>query len=257
MIKSVKRSDYLSLQEKRLTEINILLRKTGFMTTVDIAKSLNVSSMTVRRDLKRLEEQGKITRIYGGAQSNSRTESTTNEKLQKNISEKKEIAKLLAKQVTNNSTIFLGAGTTLLMSVPLLLSKNLTFVTNSLPAFNEINKSKCRLFLTGGELHRNTEEFLGEKAENIFEGLNFDYALCSTNGICDNSVTTSTIPEGNIQNIAISHAKMSFIVADHTKLNHSDIITFRDLDKFDLLVTDPKVTPEDVKKYSKYIKIIH
>ena len=70
VIKLFKRSDFLSLQEKRLTEINILLRKTGFMTTVDIAKSLDVSSMTVRRDLKRLEEQGKITRIYGGAQSN-------------------------------------------------------------------------------------------------------------------------------------------------------------------------------------------
>ena len=85
VIKLFKRSDFLSLQEKRLTEINILLRKTGFMTTVDIAKSLDVSSMTVRRDLKRLEEQGKITRIYGGAQSNYQPESTTNEKLQKNI----------------------------------------------------------------------------------------------------------------------------------------------------------------------------
>lgn len=247
----------MSLQEKRLTEINTLLRKTGFMTTVDIAKSLQVSSMTVRRDLKRLEEQGKITRIYGGAQSNYQNESTTNEKLQKNIAEKKEIAKLLANQIANNSTIFLGAGTTLLMSIPLLVPKNLTFVTNSLPAFNEINKSKCRLLLTGGELHRNTEEFLGEKAENIFDGLNFDYALCSTNGINNNSVTTSTIPEGNIQNIAIEHAEKAFIVADHTKLNHSDIITFRKLDQFDCLFTDQKVTRQDIGKYSKYTKLIY
>ena len=247
----------LSLQEKRLTEINKLLRKTGFMTTVDIANNLQVSSMTVRRDLKRLEEQGKITRIYGGAQSNFQPESTTNEKLQKNISEKKEIANLLAKQIANDSTVFLGAGTTLLMAVPLLVTKNLTFVTNSLPAFNEINKSKCRLFLTGGELHRNTEEFLGEKAENIFEGLNFDYAICSTNGINDNSVTTSTIPEGSIQNVAIAHSKKSLVVADHTKLNHSDIITFRDLNKFDFLVTDPQVSKNDVEKYSKYTKVIY
>ncbi|MDF7682995.1 DeoR/GlpR family DNA-binding transcription regulator [Lactobacillus sp. ESL0679] len=247
----------MSLQEKRLTEINNILSKTGFMTTVDIAKNLQVSPMTIRRDLKRLEEQGKITRIYGGAQSNNQTESTTNEKLKKNIVEKKEIAKLLANKITNNSTIFLGAGTTLLMAVPQLIPKNLTFVTNSLPAFNEINKSDCRLLLTGGELHRNTEEFLGEKAENIFNGLNLDYALCSTNGISENRVTTSTIPEGNIQNIAIAHSEKSFIVADHTKLDHSDIITFQKLDKFDCLVTDPEIENESVKKYSKYIKMIY
>ncbi|WEV38920.1 DeoR/GlpR family DNA-binding transcription regulator [Lactobacillus sp. ESL0731] len=247
----------MSLQEKRLTEINNILSKTGFMTTVDIAKNLQVSPMTIRRDLKRLEEQGKITRIYGGAQSNNQTESTTNEKLKKNIVEKKEIAKLLANEITNNSTIFLGAGTTLLMAVPLLIPKNLTFVTNSLPAFNEINKSDCRLLLTGGELHRNTEEFLGEKAENIFNGLNLDYALCSTNGISENRVTTSTIPEGNIQNIAIAHSEKSFVVADHTKLDHSDIITFQKLDKFDCLVTDPEIENEKVKKYSKYIKMIY
>ncbi|WEV71120.1 DeoR/GlpR family DNA-binding transcription regulator [Lactobacillus sp. ESL0785] len=247
----------MSLQEKRLTEINDLLNKTGFMTTVDIAKNLQVSSMTIRRDLKKLEEQGKITRIYGGAQSNNQPESTTNEKLKKNITEKKEIAKLLANQIDNNSTIFLGAGTTLLMAVPLLVRKNLTFVTNSLPAFNEINKNDCRLLLTGGELHRNTEEFLGVKAENIFKGLNLDYALCSTNGISDNRVTTSTIPEGNIQNIAIEHSEKSFIIADHSKLNHSDIITFQRLDKFDCLVTDPEVTKEDITNYSRYIKMIY
>lgn len=248
---------FLSLQEKRLTAINNLLRKTGFMTTVDIAKNLQVSSMTIRRDLKRLEESGDITRIYGGAKSNYQAESTTNEKLQKNIDEKKEIAKLLAKQIANNSTIYLGAGTTLLQAVPLLVTKNLTFVTNSLVAFNEINKSDCRLFLTGGELHRNTEEFLGEKAENIFDGLNFDYAICSTNGINGNSVTTSTIPEGNIQSIAMEHAEKSLIVADHTKLNHSDIITFQKLDQFDFLVTDSKISKEEIKKYSQYTKVIY
>lgn len=247
----------MSLQEKRLTAINNLLHKTGFMTTVDIAKNLQVSAMTIRRDLKRLEEIGTVTRIYGGAKSNDQTESTTNEKLQKNIEEKKEIAKLLAEQIANNSTIFLGAGTTLLMAVPLLVQKNLTFVTNSLLAFNEINKSKCRLLLTGGELHRNTEEFLGVKAENIFEGLNFDYAICSTNGISNNNVTTSMIPEGTIQNIAMEHAEKSIIVADHTKLNHSDIITFQDLDKFDFLVTDSKIRKDDVREYSKYTKVIY
>lgn len=246
----------MGLQEQRLSEISDLIDKVGFMSTNDIAKTLQVSAMTIRRDLKRLEEQGKLVRIYGGAQSKQQVEFTTNEKLKKNISEKKEIAQYLSDIIVDGSTVYIGAGTTILLAVPLLLKKHLTFVTNSLPAFMELIKGDCRIFLTGGELHRNTDEFLGKKAESIFKGLNLDYAICSTNGINENHVTTSTISEGTMQNVAIDHARQAIIVADHTKVNHSDIITFQSLSRFNYLITDSKLRSADFEKYSNYVNII-
>ncbi|MBA1434109.1 DeoR/GlpR family DNA-binding transcription regulator [Bombilactobacillus bombi] len=247
----------MGLQEERLSKIHALVDQSGFMSTNDIAKALQVSSMTIRRDLKKLENDGKLTRIYGGAQSNKQIEFSTNEKLKRNITEKKEIAQHLATLIPDNSTVYLGAGTTILLAVPYLSKKKATFVTNSLPAFTELINSDCRIFLTGGELHRNTEEFLGKKAESMFKGLNLDFAICSTNGINNNHVTTSMMSEGNIQNIAFDHAQTSVIVADHTKLNHSDIITFQDLSNFDFFVTDSGINDIDYKKYSHYVKIIH
>ncbi|AXX65231.1 DeoR/GlpR transcriptional regulator [Bombilactobacillus bombi] len=246
----------MGLQEERLSRIHALIDQAGFMSTNEIAKTLQVSSMTIRRDLKKLEDEGKLTRIYGGAQSKKQTEFSTNEKLKRNIIEKKEIAQRLNELIPDNSTVYLGAGTTILLAVPYLSKKKATFVTNSLPAFTELINSDCRIFLTGGELHRNTEEFLGRKAESMFKGLNLDFAICSTNGINNDHVTTSMMSEGNIQNIAFDHADKAVIVADHTKLNHSDIITFQNLSNFDYFVTDSQISLEDQKKYSQYVKII-
>lgn len=82
-------------------------------------------------------------------------------------------------------------------SLPFLIKKNLTFVTNSFISFSKLaTTSDCRVLSTGGELHKNTGEFLGQIAERTFDGLNLDYALCSTNGIRNNDVTTSSEDEG-------------------------------------------------------------
>lgn len=115
--------------------------------------------------------------------------------------------------------------------------------------------SDCRVLSTGGELHKNTGEFLGQIAERTFDGLNLDYALCSTNGIKDNAVTTSSEDEGRIQNVAINHAAQALIVADHTKLGRSDMITFRNLNTFDGLVTDNDISADLKKEYSTYTKV--
>lgn len=151
--------------------------------------------------------------------------------------------------------MFLGAGTTLLYAVPYLVKKDLTFVTNSFISFSRLALSDCRVLSTGGELHKNTGEFLGQIAERTFDGLNLDYALCSTNGIKDNNVTTSSEDKGRIQNVAINHANQALIIADHTKLGRSDIITFRNLNTFDGLVTDSEISSNMRKKYSEYTKV--
>ncbi|MFT9451842.1 DeoR/GlpR family DNA-binding transcription regulator [Liquorilactobacillus ghanensis] len=177
--------------------------------------------------------------------------------MKRNVTEKKEIASTLRNFIPDNVTVFLGAGTTLLFAAPFLINKNITFITNSLPAFLELKKNNCHIILTGGELHQNTSEFLGTLAERAFEDLNIDYALCSTNGITKNNVTTSNADEGSIQNVAINHSKKRIIVADHTKFNQSDIITFKKLNEFDFLITDSGINNIDLECYSKYTKIIY
>lgn len=249
----------MASRSERLKRIKSLVDSTGYIPTSDIAIQLNVSPMTIRRDLNDLNNHKQIIKVYGGAQSvtNSVSEYTTDEKMNKNVLEKKDIAKKLVELIPDNSTIFLGAGTTLLYAVLALKDKGLTFITNSLPAFSELNKVNCHVILSGGELYKNTSEFLGPIAERVFDGINIDIALASTNGIINDQVTTNNSQEGGIQNTAFQHANKTVIVADHTKLDKSDTFTFRKLSEFDYLVTDSNIDKQLLDKYSKYTKIIH
>lgn len=246
-------------RSERLQKIQSLVDSTGYLTTTDIAAKLNVSTMTVRRDLKDLDTQNLVLKVYGGAQSITKPslEFTTNEKMNNNVSEKKDIALKLAHLIPNGSTIFLGAGTTLFYAVSVLKNKHLTVVTNSLPSFKELASAEERVILCGGELYKKTSEFLGPIAEKALDDLNIDYALGSTNGISGNQVTTHNSLESGIQNKAFQRSKKTVIVADHTKLNHSDTFTFRNLSDFDYLVTDSNVSSDIVAKYSQYTKILY
>lgn len=68
--------------------------------------------------------------------------------------------------IPDNSTIYVGAGTTILYALPFIQKKNLFVITNSLIAFNYLkNHTSYRILLTGGEFSPITEEFIGEVAE--------------------------------------------------------------------------------------------
>ena len=245
-------------KQERQEQIVLLLNRTGFMTSKALAEQIGVTSMTIRRDISELSNQNKLIKIYGGAKplNNSMTvEFSTSQKIKINVDLKQEIGQKLANIIEDGATVYLGAGTTLLYALPFLIKKKLTFVTNSLISFNRLATSDCRVLSTGGELHKNTGEFLGQIAERTFDGLNLDYALCSTNGIKDNNVTTSSEDEGRIQNVAINHATKALIIADHTKLGRSDMITFRNLNTFDGLVTDSDISPKLKNEYSAYTKV--
>lgn len=245
-------------KKERQDQIILLLNKRGFMSSTELAEQIGVTSMTIRRDITELDKQKKLLKTFGGAKPLSTPmpiEFSTSQKIHINVDLKKQIGQKLANLIEDGSTVFIGAGTTLLYSVPFLSKKNLTFITNSFPSFTELAATENRVLSTGGELHKNTGEFLGSIAERTFEGLNIDYALCSTNGIRDNNVTTSSEDEGKIQNVAIKHSVNSIIVADHTKLGKSDIITFKNLDEFNGLVTDDLVDSDTKLHYSRFTKV--
>ncbi|EMC30938.1 DeoR/GlpR family DNA-binding transcription regulator [Streptococcus mutans] len=239
--------------------IDLINMNGGTMTTSGIASVIGVSEVTIRRDLKQLEEQGKLKREHGGALSTDRSrhiEFSTDEKLLLNIEKKGSIGRKLGKLIPNNSTVYLGAGTTLLLAIPYLATQNIRFVTNSYPAFQALLEYDNPVILTAGEFYKRTGEFLGPIAEASFKDLNIDFALCSTNGISENKVTTSNSTQGSIQLTAMHCAKKKVIVADTSKIGISDIITFSPLEAFDILVSDDNWDSVQRIEYSKYIHII-
>lgn len=95
------------LKRERLDQIMIAVTKQGYVSVADLAKALNVSEMTIRRDLDELSKSGKVIRLHGGVQaisSQNQIEQNFQEKREIHIQEKQEIAKVAASLVNDNET---------------------------------------------------------------------------------------------------------------------------------------------------------
>lgn len=244
------------LKKERQEKILDLLNRNDYLSIPEISSSLDVSDMTIRRDINELADKSLLVKIYGGAQKLEKIEQelSTQEKIDTNVPEKKFIGKVMNSIISDNDTIYIGAGTTMLHALPKV---NLFVITNSLLAFNYlIYNTDYRVLLTGGEFSRTTEEFYGEIAEKSFDNLNIDIAFAATNGVFDNNVTTANSIEGSIQRVAFAHSRKKCVVADSSKFNRSDVYTFYSLSEVDYLVTDNKLPDTQFDYYSSYTKII-
>ncbi|HFE9850368.1 TPA: DeoR/GlpR family DNA-binding transcription regulator [Enterococcus faecalis] len=247
------------LKKERQERILDLLHKNDYLSIPEISSNLGVSDMTIRRDINELAEQSLLVKIYGGAQKLEKVEQelSTQEKIDTNVPEKRFIGKVMNSIISDNDTIYIGAGTTMLHALPEIKKANLFVITNSLLAFNYlIYNTDYRVLLAGGEFSRTTEEFYGEIAEKSFDNLNIDIAFASTNGVFDNNVTTANSIEGSIQRVAFAHSRKKCVVADSSKFNRSDVYTFYSLSDIDYLVTDYKLSNSLKEYYSTFVKIL-
>jgi len=248
------------LKVERQAQILEELEKHQFLTVVELSKLLNVSKMTIRRDITELSSENKLLKVYGGAQKVGENlhELSTQEKIHSHIEEKIEIGKIINSMIAEDSIIYLGAGTTIFYALPELKKESLVIITNSLLAFNYlIENTSYKTLLTGGEFYSKTEEFIGEIANDTFKKINIDIAFAATNGINNNNITTSQPLNGAVQNAAFSKAKTKCVVADSSKFDKSDMYTFCELTDIDFLITDSKISNETAEKYGKYVNIIN
>lgn len=247
------------LKKERQERILDLLDSNDYLSIPEISANLDVSDMTIRRDITELADKHLLVKIYGGAQKLEKIdqELSTQEKIHANVEEKQFMGKVMNSLISDNDTIYIGAGTTMIYALPEIKKNNLFVVTNSLLAFNYlIYNTDYRVLLTGGEFSRKTEEFYGENAERNFDNLNIDIAFAATNGIFENNVTTANQVEGSIQKVAFSHSRIKCVVADSSKLNRSDVYTFYSLSDIDYLITDDKPSKTILDHYSTFTKVL-
>lgn len=226
------------LTEERKNLILKLLHKEKIVKNNDLAKQLNTSISTIRRDLQELEDEQKLIRIHGGAKlfEPVTAEQTMNEKTTKNTQEKTTIAKFAAKQIPNNSTIYLDAGSTTFTMIPYLADKNLIVVTNSISHAKALSEAKISTYILGGFIKNTTQAVIQTTALKQLEDLHFDLAFLGTNAICPNEgLMTPDIEEASIKQIAIKQSQKTYILADHSKFEHLAFKSFAKLEQVTLL----------------------
>lgn len=249
------------LKDQRLETIQKLITTCGIIGVADLTTKLGVTEMTIRRDLKKLEEEGLIQRIHGGAklpEELPEKELSHSEKQEINITEKMHIAKIIASLIESDDTIFLGPGTTIELVYDYLQVIPMRVITNSIHVFNKFNQSNMYdLILIGGSYRERTGAFVGSIANQVLSDLRVRKAFIGVNGVSRNTAFTSNEEEGTTQSTILDNAQERYLVADHSKVTKEDFFSFYELDETTALITDDKLSSAKKKELEQYTKVIN
>jgi DeoR/GlpR family transcriptional regulator of sugar metabolism len=257
---------FLSI-ERRMEIVKIInMHKSA--TVAEIVEWIGASPATVRRDLARLDEQGLIVRIHGGATAIDYSSQALvrgsvpsyEQRLNEYMEEKRSIGQCAACYIHDGETIILDASTTNHYVLPFLAKKrDLTIITNSLYISNELMtigeaNPSLTVICSGGTLYRRSHSFIGMVAEQALSQFYVDKAFIGLRGISVHHGLTSPFPEEiPIKRQMIKCAKEVFILADHTKFNVTSASLIAPLNIVHTLITDAGVTSEVVRQMSNII----
>ncbi|MFC2159087.1 DeoR/GlpR family DNA-binding transcription regulator [Actinomycetota bacterium] len=191
----------MRIPEKRIIELKDLIRTEKIVTIDKLAQIFGTSPITIRRDLKRLDSEGFLTRVHGGAiyKDSAAPEPVFAEQIKLNKEEKSEIAREASKKINHGDSIILESGTTCLAMVKHLKDKkNIKVSTAGIPVANELwnlsmVKKDLEVSVCGGVMRPNSSTYVGPHAVNYFKKINTDIAFVSPVGISvEKGISTAT-----------------------------------------------------------------
>lgn len=173
------------ITEKRHELILEELSHKDFLTLQELIDRTGCSASTIRRDLSKLQQLGKLQRVHGGAmlKENRMVEANLTEKLATNLDEKKMIAKIAANQINDNECLFIDAGSSTLELIKYIQAKDIIVVTNGLTHVEALLKKGIKTIMLGGQVKENTLATIGSSAMEILRRYCFDKAFIGMNGL--------------------------------------------------------------------------
>ena len=235
-------------RQKRILE---LLRASGSLRTTETARLLDVTDETVRKDFEVLEKRGELLRIHGGASKPERIseDQPFTERQAVRRSEKQAIAKLAAKRIQPNETIFLDASSTALTLTRYLPEVPLTVLTNAMNVVTALaDRPQIDLICTGGIYEARSRSFIGLIAEKSLHRYNINRLCFSGNGLhLERGVSERNSRQAAFKERVIACAEDVVLLADHTKLGQKSAFFFGEISALSCLITDKEADPEFIE----------
>lgn len=230
------------LAMERKARIKTLVMEKKSVVVSQLAQEFSVNEETIRRDLKSLEEEGVLTRTYGGAFVQSGATNHVAASLRKTayIDNKKCIAGRCRGLIRNGDSIFLDHSTTALEIARATLDMDITVVTNSLMVAELLaEKTRGQLILVGGVYDSNNRCFSGQAVMDALDGYYVDTAFISCRSVHpEQGITDSEEASAALRRKVLERANRIWLVADHTKFGNTSFIRICRLDAVDGIVTD-------------------
>lgn len=234
------------------------LQHQGTVKVADLSVELRVTEKTVREDLEKLERNGHLKRIHGGAMraADGYTPPTLQIPNTQWMSEKVSIAEAAIELIHKGDIIALDGGSTTLEIARRLANEELTVLTNDVMVIRELAiKDQIRLIVPGG--YRRHNHLIGTHNLDWLRSMNVQKAFLSATGIHPEYGLTVFIDDLIEQKKAwIACAQDVYCVADHSKFDKAALVTYASLDEVDLFLTDDGISPDVLAAYrTKGIRI--
>jgi DeoR/GlpR family transcriptional regulator of sugar metabolism len=239
---------------RKRSELILELVNSGFATSYkDLAKSLGVSPMTIRRDCEELARAGKIIRTVGGILRADPMlefyEKTTEERIGVNPIEKHAIAKKALELIKPPCTVFIDGSTTGLALAKLIDKdlRGLTIVTHSLLVCLALTSGHNTTICAGGEFEPRSLCLVGSETERFARSIFIDIAFVSATGFLPTEGTFESSPATfRIKQEVAGQASELVLLADHRKFGRRALSKVLELKQISHVVTDDQVSEEQV-----------
>lgn len=229
------------------------LHENGKVDIQELSDAIQVSGVTIRKDLKLLEERNLLFRTRGGGSivNPYATEKPINEKEFIKVEEKKKIAKAALSIIGQTDSIIIGSGTTVFeLARSLYPNRHLTVITPALKVALELyNRAHVEVLLLGGLVHHSSASAAGAIAERILDDLSCDILFLGVDGIdMEFGLSITNLTEASLNQKMFQLARRVVIMADSTKFGRRGLGRIGSLEQVDYIVTDTGVPANVVKE---------
>lgn len=233
------------LAAERHSRIVEIVRMRGSAQVEELAQELNVSTMTIRRDLEKLQNDNILERCHGGAVA--KQEVSYADKSIVNKETKIRIAAICQNLISAGDTIFLDAGTTTYEIAKAIRDiPDIMIVTSDLEIAMLLKNSKADLFLCGGAVQKSTGSMLGYYATQMLGDFRFDIGFFGAASINEElEVLTPTVDKAFLKRLAVKRCGKSYLVVDASKFEKQAMTKINHLSEYTAVVTDRVFTEKE------------
>jgi DeoR family transcriptional regulator of aga operon len=248
------RGSYLLIGERR-QYIVAMAQQHGRVLVEELAQSLGISRITIRKDLDYLQSRGALQRTHGGALLpgvGALSDPSLQEKEGRHSSEKQRIAAAAVSLVQEGQCVLLDSGTTTTaIAKGLKKFSRLTIITNAVNIAAELGGTDFEVLLTGGTLRKNSFSLVGPLAEDMLRDMNADILFLGVDGFdLEVGLTTPNLMESRVNRAMVKAAATVVAVCDSTKFNRRSLSKIVEASAIHHVITDsnlPQATAEALR----------
>ncbi len=241
------------INKRREALMDIISQSTTDKLDIEkLSSELDVSPVTIRRDLVVLESRGLIKRNYGKVSAEIEdADGPANAGKNDNNDVIDRIAEKAAEFVEDGDIIFLNTSSTALRMLSFIRASNVTVITNNILAANTPHKNDLTLIFTGGEVRYPKYAMVGDIAQRTIMAMTAHKSFLGCSGLTiENGMTTEYLSEVGVNELMLSkNAGQVFIVTNHTKLGANSNFTSGSIHQIMTLITDDEADPAIIDQF--------